>query len=51
MFERQAELSRSEPELQNALTYQYASAAQAEFIRNYPHMQSQLSQIARGLVG
>lgn len=26
MFERQAELSRSEPELQNALTYQYVSS-------------------------
>ncbi|KAJ3566202.1 hypothetical protein NP233_g7147 [Leucocoprinus birnbaumii] len=49
MFERQAELARSEPELANALTYQYASKSQLDFIKNYPEMAEQLSQIARGM--
>jgi import receptor subunit TOM70 len=49
MFKRQAELARSEPELINALTYQYASAAQLEFTRNYPAMAEQLAQIARSM--
>ncbi|KAG6816752.1 hypothetical protein H0H87_003147, partial [Tephrocybe sp. NHM501043] len=46
---RQAELARSELELQNALTYQYASVAQAEFLKNYPHMAEQLASLARGM--
>ncbi|KAF8183633.1 ADP/ATP carrier receptor [Pholiota molesta] len=46
MFERQAELARSEPELINALTYQYATAAQVEFLHAYPDMAAQLNQIA-----
>ncbi|OJA17379.1 hypothetical protein AZE42_10968 [Rhizopogon vesiculosus] len=49
MFQRQAELARSEPELVNALTYQYASMAQLEFTRNYPAMAEQLAQIARSM--
>lgn len=49
MFTRQAELARSEPELINALTYQYASTAQLEFTRNYPEMAEQLAQIARSM--
>lgn len=49
MFKRQAELARSEPELINALTYQYASTAQLEFTRNYPEMAEQLAQIARSM--
>ncbi|KAG5643987.1 hypothetical protein DXG03_009277 [Asterophora parasitica] len=53
-FERQAELARSEPELVNALTYQFlrvvmASASQVEFLKNYPHMAAQLSALARGM--
>jgi len=50
MFARQSELARSEPELANALTYQYASAAQLNFLQNYPDMAAQLSQIARGIM-
>ncbi|KDQ52484.1 hypothetical protein JAAARDRAFT_138545 [Jaapia argillacea MUCL 33604] len=50
MFERQTELARSEPELVNALTYQFASGAQLEFMKNYPKMADQLSQIARQMV-
>ncbi|KAH7923572.1 ADP ATP carrier receptor [Leucogyrophana mollusca] len=50
MFARQAELARSELELINALTYQYASAAQLEFLNNYPAMAQQLTQLARGMV-
>ncbi|ETW76674.1 mitochondrial outer membrane translocase receptor, subunit TOM70 [Heterobasidion irregulare TC 32-1] len=50
MFERQTKLARSEPELANALTYQYASYAQLEFMKNYPELASQLSQLARSMV-
>ncbi|PSR77738.1 hypothetical protein PHLCEN_2v7722 [Hermanssonia centrifuga] len=49
LFKRQADLARSEPELVNALTYQYASAAQIEFLHNFPDMASQLSQIAQNM--
>ncbi|KAF8221349.1 ADP/ATP carrier receptor [Tricholoma matsutake] len=49
MFERQVELARSEPELVNALTYQYASAAQVVFLKDYPEMAAQLSALARGI--
>ncbi|KAG6895158.1 hypothetical protein C0992_002875 [Termitomyces sp. T32_za158] len=48
-FKRQAELARSEPELQNALTYQYATEAQAEFLKSYPHMAGQLNALAQSL--
>ncbi|KAH0580575.1 hypothetical protein H2248_002070 [Termitomyces sp. 'cryptogamus'] len=48
-FKRQAELARSEPELQNALTYQYATGAQAEFLKNYPQMAGQLNALAQSL--
>ncbi|KAF5319187.1 hypothetical protein D9619_008768 [Psilocybe cf. subviscida] len=51
LFERQAELARSEPELMNALTYQYATSAQVEFLKNYPDMAAQLNQIATGMMG
>ncbi|EPQ53265.1 mitochondrial outer membrane translocase receptor TOM70 [Gloeophyllum trabeum ATCC 11539] len=50
MFERQSELARSEPELANALTYQYASWAQLDFMKNYPQMAESLGQMARNLV-
>ncbi|KAF9467556.1 ADP/ATP carrier receptor [Collybia nuda] len=49
MFEKQANLARSEPELVNALTYQFASAAQVEFLHNYPEMAAQLNALARGM--
>ncbi len=51
LFERQSELARSEPELMNALTYQYATSAQVEFLKNYPDMAAQLNQIATGMMG
>ncbi|KAH8987159.1 mitochondrial outer membrane translocase receptor TOM70 [Lactarius akahatsu] len=47
MFERHTELARNEPELVNALTYQYASYAQLEFIKRYPDLANELSQMAR----
>jgi len=50
MFIRQTELARSEPELINALTYQYASSSQMEFLKNYPEQASQLNQIARAMM-
>jgi import receptor subunit TOM70 len=46
-FKRQVELARSEPELANALTYQYASTAQMTFLKNYPEQAAQLNQLAR----
>ncbi|KAG2038340.1 hypothetical protein BDR03DRAFT_955171 [Suillus americanus] len=49
MFKRQAELACSEPELINALTYQYASTSQLEFTRNYPEMAEQLAQVASSM--
>ncbi|KAI0262104.1 ADP/ATP carrier receptor [Gloeopeniophorella convolvens] len=49
MFERHTELARNEPELVNALTYQYASYAQLEFIKKYPDLAGQLSQMARAM--
>lgn len=50
MFERHAELARTEPELHNALTYQYATLSQAEFLKNYPDMAAELSQIAQSMM-
>jgi len=50
MFERHTELARNEPELVNALTYQYASYAQLKFIKDYPDLAGQLDQVARTLV-
>ncbi|GJE95961.1 ADP/ATP carrier receptor [Phanerochaete sordida] len=47
LFERQADLARSEPELVSALTYKYASASQLQFIRDYPEMAMSLSGIAQ----
>ncbi|KAI0702378.1 ADP/ATP carrier receptor [Cerioporus squamosus] len=47
MFDRQSQLARSEPELINALTYQYATEAQVQFMNVYPDMAAQLGQMAR----
>ncbi|KAF8876057.1 mitochondrial outer membrane translocase receptor TOM70 [Infundibulicybe gibba] len=49
MFTRQADLARSEPELANALTYQYASMAQLEFLKNYPEKAAELAAIAQAM--
>ncbi|KAF9530116.1 mitochondrial outer membrane translocase receptor TOM70 [Crepidotus variabilis] len=51
MFERHAELARTEPELINALTYQYATTSQVEFLTNYPDMAAQLNLIAQSMMG
>ncbi|KAI9058970.1 ADP/ATP carrier receptor [Trametes sanguinea] len=47
MFDRQAQLARSEPELVNALTFKYATDAQMKFMQAYPEMAAQLGQMAR----
>ncbi|OJT10804.1 Mitochondrial import receptor subunit tom70 [Trametes pubescens] len=47
MFDRQASLARSEPELISALTYQFATQAQVKFMESYPEMAAQLGQMAR----
>ncbi|KIJ19674.1 hypothetical protein PAXINDRAFT_69403 [Paxillus involutus ATCC 200175] len=49
-FEKQVEMGRGEGELIGALTYLEASKAQLQFVRNYPQMAEQLSQIARGMM-
>ncbi|KAJ3966984.1 ADP/ATP carrier receptor [Lentinula raphanica] len=48
-FERSAELARTEQELAGALTYQYATNAQVEFAKNYPHLASQMNAMARSM--
>ncbi|TBU23389.1 ADP/ATP carrier receptor [Dichomitus squalens] len=47
MFDKQSQLARSEPELISALTYQYATDAQVQFMHAYPDMAAQLGQMAR----
>ncbi|TRM66757.1 mitochondrial outer membrane translocase receptor TOM70 [Schizophyllum amplum] len=49
MFDRQAELARSEPELTNALTYKYAALAQSEFAKNYPAMALEMQAMAASM--
>ncbi|KAG9312498.1 hypothetical protein JVU11DRAFT_6888 [Chiua virens] len=49
-FEKQVEMARGEAEITAALTYLEASRSQLQFIRNYPQMAEQLSQIARGMM-
>ena len=44
MFKRSAELSRTEMELTNALTYECATRAQIDFIRNYPAYAERVSR-------
>ncbi|KAE9394939.1 mitochondrial outer membrane translocase receptor TOM70 [Gymnopus androsaceus JB14] len=47
-FQKQADLARTETELINALSYQYASTAQIEFSKNYPQLAAQMTAMARG---
>ncbi|KAF4582729.1 TOM (translocase of outer membrane) complex component [Pleurotus pulmonarius] len=49
-LDKQVELARTEPELQAALQYKYATSAQMEFAREYPEVASQLSSIAQSLM-
>jgi len=51
LFGRHAEIARTEPELEQALTFKYASQAQLQFIKDFPHMASQLSMLARSMQG
>lgn len=45
-FERSAKIARTEPELINALTYENASRAQLQFIREFPEQGAALGQMA-----
>lgn len=45
-FERSAQIARTEPELINAITYEYASRSQAAFIRNFPEEGANLAALA-----
>jgi len=49
MFKKGAEIARTAPDLENALTYQFATQAQMDFVIAYPEMASQLGALARGL--
>lgn len=49
-FRRSADIARTEAELVNAITYEHASRAQLQFIRNYPEQGAALSQMASALV-
>ncbi|GJN91884.1 hypothetical protein Rhopal_004909-T1 [Rhodotorula paludigena] len=49
MFERSAEMARTEPELVNALTYENATRAQLAFLADYPDYASKLSAPQLGL--
>lgn len=40
VFEKSAEIARTEPELVNALAYESASKAQLHFIENYPQVRT-----------
>lgn len=48
-FRRSGQIARTEPELVNALTYEHASLAQLEFIKNFPQQGAQLSAMASRL--
>ncbi|KAK7681841.1 hypothetical protein QCA50_015188 [Cerrena zonata] len=50
LFWRQAEITRSEPELMGALTYHYATKSQIDFLKAYPEMATQMGSIAQGLM-
>ncbi|EIW66302.1 hypothetical protein TREMEDRAFT_57790 [Tremella mesenterica DSM 1558] len=45
-FEKSAKLARTEGEMVNAITYEHASRAQKEFLKNYPELGTRLSQLA-----
>ncbi|KZO97277.1 mitochondrial outer membrane translocase receptor TOM70 [Calocera viscosa TUFC12733] len=51
MFKKGADIARTAPDLENALTYQYATQAQMQFVKEYPEMATQLGQLARSLAG
>ncbi|WWD07113.1 hypothetical protein V865_005210 [Kwoniella europaea PYCC6329] len=48
-FEKSAQLARTEGELVNAITYEHASKAQVQFLKNYPEFAERLSQMAQGM--
>lgn len=47
-FRRSAQIARTEPELNNAITYENASLAQLQFIKNFPEQGAALSAMAGG---
>ena len=50
-FERAAELSRTEGEVVNALSYAEATRTQLEVSERYPQLQARLQQMGAGLGG
>lgn len=49
-FRRSADVARTEPELVNAITYEFASRAQLQFVKDYPEQGAALSQMASSLM-
>ncbi|KAF9512040.1 hypothetical protein BS47DRAFT_1486522 [Hydnum rufescens UP504] len=50
LFSKHASIARTEPELEQALTFKYATAAQRQFLKEFPHMASQMSQLAHSMM-
>ncbi|TIA92526.1 hypothetical protein E3P99_00594 [Wallemia hederae] len=48
-FEKSAQVSRTEPELVNAITYENATRAQAHFIKNHPNAAAKLGPLAQSM--
>ncbi|TIB35456.1 hypothetical protein E3P86_02663 [Wallemia ichthyophaga] len=48
-FEKSAQVSRTEPELVNAITYEKATRAQAHFIKNHPNAAAKLGPLAQSM--
>lgn len=48
-FEKSAQVSRTEPELVNAITYENATRAQAHFIKNHPSAAAKLGPLAQSM--
>ena len=48
-FERAAELSRTEGEIVNALSYAEATRTQLEVQQKYPQLKNKLMQMGRGM--
>ncbi|PWN45207.1 putative mitochondrial precursor protein import receptor tom70 [Ceraceosorus guamensis] len=46
-FERSAKIARTYQELENAITYENASRAQLQFIKDYPEQGKELTQLAQ----
>ncbi|KAF8317411.1 ADP/ATP carrier receptor [Clavulina sp. PMI_390] len=51
LFARHASIARTEPELEQSLTYKWATQSQQQFLEQFPDMAAELGQIARAMQG